>query len=146
MNPALPDLLTGIAVAVSIPPPPECGPDYAASRLGLVAMLASLAAHEARDGPAVRIWENAAIAERLADALGAYDQRLDGALSKALDEAAVAPDLTWSGMDRLNAVLRRALIVLHECVEAAGDAPRDQGILRLYADMSERRRLKLPGE
>ena len=146
MNPALPDIITGIAVAVSIPPPPECGPDYAASRLGMVAMLASLAAHEARHGPAARVWENAAIAEQLAAADPAYDQALGGLLSGALDAAAAPPDLTWEGMDRLNAGLRRALIGLHEQAEAAGDSARDQAILRLYAQMSERRRLPLPGE
>ena len=142
MNPTLPDLLNGLAVAISAPQPPEAGGDYMASRLGTVAMLAVLAAQEAERGPGARLWENRAIADCLTEAAAHYDPGLDGAIAMALAEP--DGDLSWSGLDRRNAALRRGLIALHGAVEAAGDGPRDRAILKLYQDMAQARRIDLP--
>lgn len=146
MNPALPELLTGLAVAVATPPPPESAGDYMVGRLGLVAMIAALAAQEAQDGPAARAWESEAIAALLASAREAHDGRLDGAIAAALQAAKANVDFSWTGLDAVNAALRRALISLHQAVEDAGDEARDRRILELYGEMAQRRRLRLPGE
>ncbi|HWF01218.1 MAG TPA: hypothetical protein VG248_15570 [Caulobacteraceae bacterium] len=146
MNPALPELLTGLAIAIATPAPPESAGDYMAGRLGIVAMIAGLAAQEAEVGPAVRLWESDAIGELLAQALAQYDAGLGGQMSAALQAARENTDFSWSGLDAVNATLRRALIALHEAVEAAADRAVDRRILELYAQMAERRRLRLPGE
>ncbi len=136
MNPTLTDLLLGQAVAIAAPQPPEAGGDYMASRLGMIAMIATMAAQEAERGPAVRIWENEAIQallDRTAEAYG--PQTIDRATGE---------DFTWSGLDRRNADLRRALITLHEAAEARGDLAVQAEILDLYVAMAEARRLELP--
>ena len=136
MNPTLTDLLVGQAVAIAAPQPPEAGGDYMASRLGMIAMSATLAAQEAERGPAVRIWENQAIQallDRMADARG-YETV----------ERLPVEDFTWSGLDRRNASLRRALIALHEAAESRGDRAAQADILDLYVAMAEARRLELP--
>ena len=132
MTPTLTDILLGQAAAIAAPQPPEAGGDYMASRLGMVAMIATLAAQEAERGPAVRVWENAAIQALLTGAGGA-----------AVD-APDREDFTWSGLDRKNAVLRRALTALHESAEARGDQALQAEILGLYVAMAEARRLDLP--
>ena len=48
MTPTVRDVLQGCVVALSRPTPPEAGPDYAASRIGMVGTLTMLAAHLAR--------------------------------------------------------------------------------------------------
>lgn len=137
MNPTLADLMVGQAVAIATPQPPEAGGDYLASRLGMIAMIATLAAQEAERGPAARIWENAAIQALL--------ERAAPAPAAAADWVSPpADDLTWSGMDRRNAVLRQALIALHETAEARGDHALQTEILTLYVAMAEARRLTLP--
>ncbi len=125
MSPRLPDLLVGLAQCLLAPPPPEVGPDYMAARQGLVATLLLLAAQEAERGPAARRWENAAIAELLA-------------------QAPAEPDAaSWSELDAHNAALRSALIALHEAAEARADRPLQARILDLYVAMAEARRLDL---
>ena len=131
MTPALPDILTGQAVALMTPLPPEAGGEYQAGRVGILVMLASLAAQEAERGPAARAWENAAIAALLAKA---------GRKPGAGDDS-----LTWRGLDARNAELRRALIALHESAEQAGDKPLQSEILALYQAMATARRLELGG-
>ena len=54
MTPALPDILMGQMISLVTPMPPEAGGDYLAGRMGLLAMLASLAAQEAERGEAPR--------------------------------------------------------------------------------------------
>jgi hypothetical protein len=126
MSPKLPELLIGLAVALSSPAPPEAGGDYAAGRMGLVATLLVLASQEAERGPAARLWENATIAELLGDA---------------------APPLeaAWSSLDARNADLRRRLIALHIAAEDRGDRALQIRILDLYEAMAHARRLDLPG-
>ncbi len=131
MTPTLPDILIGQAVALMTPMPPEAGGEYLAGRMGMLAMLAGLAAQEAERGPAARVWEN-------------------GAIRALLAKAGVAPDtadenLAWSALDAANAELRRALIRLHEAAEDRGDRMLQIEILDLYRQMAKARRLELQG-
>jgi hypothetical protein len=132
MTPALPDILVGQAAALATPLPPEAQGEYLAGRIGLMAMLAGLAAQEADRGPAARVWENQAIAALIAKAAGG-------------EAAAGKNDLTWRGLDAENARLRRRLIELHEAAETAGNAALQSEILQLYVDMAAARRLTLGG-
>jgi len=127
MTPTLPDILAGQAAALMQPTPPEAGGEYMAGRVGILVMLASLAAQEAERGPAARAWENEAIAALL------------GA------QAESEPDLTWRGLDARNAELRLALIARHEAAEQAGDKALQAKILKLYVAMAKARRLELGG-
>ena len=129
MTPALPDILIGQAVGLATPLPPEAGGDYFAGRIGLLAMLASLAAQEAERGIAARVWENAAIGALLAKA--------------GEGEAEASSDLSWRALDAVNAHLRRRLIAVHEAAEARGDAALQVEILNLYVEMAAARRLNL---
>ncbi len=126
MSPRLPDLLMGLTISLTAPAPPEAGGDYAAGRVGLVAMLLVLASQEAERGPSARIWENAAIAEILGD-------------------VTPPPESNWSALDARNAELRRALIALHISAEERGDEGLQRRILALYEAMAHARRLELPG-
>lgn len=139
MTPALPAILTGQVVAMSVPAPPEAGGDYAASRMGLIAALLLLAAQEAERGPAALAFEAKAIADLLASARGAYPQ---------IPPAPAAPEgaaASFSAQTAHNAQLRRRLIVLHEAAEAARDAQLQRRILELYEAMAHAWRLDLPG-
>ena len=60
MTPNLPEILMGQSLALTAPQPPEASGDYMAGRLGMIAMLAALAAQEAERGIAARLWENQA--------------------------------------------------------------------------------------
>lgn len=131
MTPALPDILIGQAAALATPLPPEAQGEYLAGRVGIMAMLAGLAAQEADRGPAARVWENKAIAALIA--------KVDGVAPAALE------DLTWRGLDAENARLRRRLIEIHETAEARGDAALQTEILQLYVEMAAARRLTLVG-
>ena len=142
MTPTLPEILRGEAIALSTPMPPEAGGDYMASRIGMLATLAALAAQEAERGTAARVWENAAIRALFA-AAGVYDTQMGGALAKAASE--VDTDYTWSALDTANAALRRLLIALHEAVEAAADTATDRKIIDLYVQMAHARRLEMGG-
>jgi hypothetical protein len=134
MTPALPDVLIGQAVALMTPLPPEAGPEYMAGRMGLIAMLAGLAAQEAEKGLAARAWENDAIRALLARAG-------TPAPASGSDE-----DLGWRALDAANADLRRRLIAVHEAAEARRDARLQGEILELYRGMAAARRLELsPG-
>ena len=142
MTPSLPDILIGHAAALSAPQPPESSGDYLAGRLGLLAMLSLLAAQEASQGVAVRIWENGAIREVLASAAPRYDAAFEGALGQAA--SVTDEDRRWAALDERNDSLRRLLIGLHEAVEARKDAALDRKILTLYQAMAKARRLELP--
>jgi hypothetical protein len=138
MTPALPDILRGNFMSLAIPGPPEQQGEFMTGRVGVIALLSLLAAQEVERGTMARIWENAAIAAVLAEAAAAYGVQY-------ADVAAIAPaDLSLEALDRANAALRRALIALHEAVEAAGDLARHRAIVGLYGEMAERRRLDLP--
>lgn len=141
MTPKLTDILIGQAVAIATPQPPEASGDYMVARLGMVAMLSTLAAQEAERGPAARLWENKAISDLLAAAAGPYADVLGDGLVLSGHEA---EDKSWSGLDRANADLRRRLIALHVAVEARGDAALERRILELYVEMARARRLDLP--
>lgn len=136
MTPSLPDILVGNFLCMADPGPPEQQGEFMAGKVGLVALLSLLAAQETERGVAARASENAAIRAVLGEAAGAY----------GLDVAAMpsTEDLTFTALDRVNAALRKALIGLHEAVEARNDAARHHAILRLYAKMAELRRLDLP--
>ena len=99
--------------------------------LGMLAMLAGLAAQEAERGSAARVWENGAIRALLAKA---------GAALETPGE-----NLAWSALDAANAELRRALIRLHEAAEDRGDRALQIEILDLYSQMAKVRRLELSG-
>jgi hypothetical protein len=142
MTPTLTDILAGLAAAIAAPQPPEAGGAYMASRLGMVAMLALLAAQEAERGSAARIWENGAIRALFAKAAADYDRALDGRLAVAV--ATTPKDFSWSGLDADNAEVRRTLILLHEAAEARDDRGLDLEILRLYKAMAQARRLDPP--
>jgi hypothetical protein len=129
MTPTLPDILMGQAVALMTPLPPEAGGDYLVGRMGILAMLAGLAAQEAERGLAARVWENGAIRALLAKS---------GAASSKTDD-----DLAWSALDATNADLRRALIAAHEAAEARDDRALQAEILELYRQMAAARRLVL---
>jgi len=136
MTPSLPDILVGNFMCMADPGPPEQQGEFMAGKVGLVALLSLLAAQEAERGVAARIEENALIRAALDEA--AADYGLDAAGFPATDA------LTISALDRVNATLRKALIGLHEAVEARDDPARHHAILRLYVKMAELRRLDLP--
>lgn len=146
MTPTLPELLTGALVAISTPPPPESAGEFAGGRIGVIGMISFMAAQEAETGVAVRVAENRAIRALFADAARegwTPDAAELERLSKTTDE-----DLTLSGVDRANAALRRALIPLHEAVEATPGAEgraRQARILNLLREGAESRALSLPG-
>jgi hypothetical protein len=134
MTPTVSELLLGNFVCLMQPVPPEAMGEFMASRMGVVGMISMLAAQEAEKGVAARVWENGAIR---------------AVLAKAADRYGPAPDhpdgeLTFTALDAVNAELRRALIRLHEAVEAANDTALDREILDLYGQMAQARRLDLP--
>jgi len=136
MTPSLPDILVGNFMCMADPGPPEQQGEFMAGKVGLVALLSLLAAQETERGVAARVEENALIRATLDEAAGDY----------GLDASAwpVTQGLTIAALDAVNATLRRALIALHEAIEAKGDTARHQAILRLYAKMADLRRLDLP--
>ena len=142
MTPSLPDILLGQTLAITSPQPPEAGADYAASRFGLIATLSLIAVQEAEKGPAARLWENGALRELFGEAAKDFDAELGGDLGRLA--ASEDEDLTWSGLDRANADLRRALIRLHAAAEDRADGALDRRILALYQAMAKARRLELP--
>ena len=123
MTPTAADILAGNARTIATLAGESGGPDYAAARLGVVAMLSILAAQEAASGAAVRVAENAAIRALLGE--------------EGSDE-----NLTIPALDAANAALRRRLIAHHAALEARGAD--DAAILALYRTMAERRMLFLP--
>ena len=138
MTPALPDILRGNFMCLAIPAPVESQGEFMTGRVGVIALLSLLAAQEVERGTTARVWENAAIAAVLADAAVAY-----GAQYAEVAEI-TAQELSPEALDRANAALRRGLIALHEAVETAGDLARHRGIVALYGQMAEQRRLDLP--
>jgi hypothetical protein len=140
VTPTVREVLQGVAIALATPPSADAGTEFAASRNGLAASLAMMAAGEAEREVAATVAENAAIRAVLAEA-SAYDA--DGALARAAGE--IDGDLTVPALDAANAALRRQLIALHEQVEAANDAAFDRKIVALYVRMAEGRRMGLGG-
>jgi len=142
MTPTVREVLQGCTIAIVTPPSADAGPDYAASRFGMVAMMIGLAAQEADRCAAAAIAENADVRALFA-AASAYDGALGGRLAKAAAE--VDADLTVPALDATNARLRRLVIELHEQVEEAGDAATNRAIVALYVRMAAGRRLALGG-
>jgi hypothetical protein len=142
VTPSLPDLLLGQTLAIASPQPPEAGPDYAAGRFGLIATISLLAMQEAERGAAARLWENGALRALFAEAAETCDDALAGDLRRLA--AGHDEDLSWSGLDRANADLRRALIRLHIAAEERADTELDRRIVTLYQAMARARRLDLP--
>ena len=136
MTPSLPDILVGNFLCMMDPGPPEQQGEFMAGKVAIVAILSLLAAQEAERGAAARVAENTAIRTVLDEAAADYDLDVSGIPS--------TDDVSISALDRVNAALRKALIGLHEAVEARGDAARHHAILRLYARMADLRRLDLP--
>ena len=139
MTPTVRDVLQGCVVALSRPVPQEAGPEYAASRTGIVSMLTMMAAEEADQCAGAAIRENADIRAVFADAARRYDRSLTGRLAAAASEA--DEDLGVPALDAANARLRGLLIELHQAVEAAADAETDRKILGLYVRMAAGRRM-----
>ena len=142
MTPSVQEVMRGCAAALAQPPSADAGPDYLASRVGMISMLANLAAQEADHAAAAAIAENADIRALFASAT-AYDGALGGRLGAAARE--VDGDLSLTALETANAGLRRLLIELHERVEDVGDAATDRAILALYVRMAQGRRLVLGG-
>ncbi|NQE60316.1 hypothetical protein [Caulobacter sp. RHG1] len=135
MTPSLPDILVGNFMCMADPGPPEQQGEFMAGKVGLVALLSLLAAQEAERGVAARVEENVLIRATLDEAAADYGLNADWPATDAL---------TLGALDSVNATLRKALIGLHEAVEAREDWPRHHAILRLYAKMADLRRLDLP--
>jgi hypothetical protein len=142
MTPSVVEVMRGCAIALTQPPSPDAGPEYFASRVGMISMLANLAAQEAEHAAAAAVAENADIRALFAQA-GAHDGALGGRLARAAQGVDAA--LTLTALDAANAHLRRLLIELHTRVEDAGDTALDRAILALYVRMAEGRRLELGG-
>ena len=123
MTPSAADILIGNARTIAALAHETGGADYAAARLGVVAMLGILAGQEAAGGAAARVAENTAI-------------------RALLGEESSDPDLTIPALDATNADLRRKLIAHHETLEAGGHD--DRAVLALYRRMAELRQLHLP--
>jgi hypothetical protein len=140
MTPSVREVLQGVAIALSTPPSADAGQAFDASRMGLAASLAMMAAAEAERAVAAAVAENADIRALFAVA-SAHDPGDD--LSAAARETDT--DLTVPALDAVNARLRRRLIALHERVEAASDAGFERKIVALYVRMAEGRRLALGG-
>lgn len=134
MTPTTAELLAGNMKVLSIPPPEESAGAYSGGMVGVTGMISLLAAQEAEQGAAVRVEETTAIREVL-EKLAKY----------ASVPQLPVPELSISALDAVNADARRALISVHEQVEAAGDVDADQMILALYRRMARLRRLELPG-
>ena len=137
MTPTAVDLLNGCIRTLASPPRPEDAGMFAVARLRTVALINRLAAVEAAEGTAARVWENAALRSLLTEASAKYP-----ALSRASDIGDA--DFSLEALDAANARLRRLLIGLHEAAEAAGDVALDQTILALYREIARRRELNLP--
>ena len=138
MTPTTAELLHGIAVTLALPPAAEDMALFVPGRLAVIAIVSIIAAQEAERGAAVRIAENEAIRDVLADARDV-----------APAVAAMPPDpgdgdLSITALDAANAALRRRLIALHVAVEAAADRTHDRAILALYRRMADARCLVLP--
>jgi hypothetical protein len=143
MTPTVREVLQGCTLAIMTPPSPDAGPEYAASRFGMVAMMLGLAASEAERAAAAAAEENADMRATFAGLAAAYDGALGGRLAAAARETDASLDTPV--LDAANARLRRLLIELHERVEDAGDAAGNRAIVALYGRMAAARRLSLPG-
>jgi hypothetical protein len=140
MTPSVREVLQGVAIALSTPPSLDAGQAFDASRMGLAASLAMMAAAEAERAAAAAVAENADIRALFAQA-SAHDP--GGELAAAAGETDT--DLTTPALDAVNARLRRRLIALHERVEAASDAGFERKIVALYGRMAAGRRVALGG-
>ena len=140
MTPTAPELLIGCAAALAAAPNAEDAGLFAATRLRTLATLNVLVAQECANGPAARVWENAALRSLLVEAAEKYGAAFAEAASIA------DGDLSLIALDGANARLRRLLIDLHEAAESAADYRLDRTILALYREMARRRALRLPGE
>jgi len=140
MTPSVREVMAGVGAALAVPPSPDAGPDYYASRVGMISMLAGLAAQEANRAAAAAFGENADIRAIFRRAAPLY---LDLELGPVAAEEDT--DLTVSALDAVNVRLRRLLIRLHEAVEDAGDKAMNGAILDLYVRMAAGRRLSLGG-
>jgi len=143
MTPTVRQVLQGCTVAIMTPPSPEHGPDYTASRFGMVAMMIGLATQDAERGAAAAAGENAAMRALFGQLAPRYDNALGGQLAAAAAEP--EGSLEVPALDAANARLRRLLIALHEKVEDAGDADANRAIATLYGQMAKLRRLGMPG-
>lgn len=145
MTPTTPELLTGVLAALAEPPPPESSGEFTAGRVGVVAMIAFLAAQEAERGVEVRVRENEAIRALFARVAPTWDVELRGILSRLAEDSDCV--LTLSALDSRNAELRTALIALQTLVEAsdhANAAALRRDILGLLKQMADGRALHLP--
>jgi hypothetical protein len=132
MTPTTNELLVGNFVALAVPPPPESMGEFLSGRVSVVGLISLLAAQEAENGVAVRVWENGAIADLLAKT------------GETVPRAADPSDLSIAALDAHNADLRRLLIAAHEAAERQGNLALDREILSLYQAMADRRMLVLP--
>jgi hypothetical protein len=142
MTPTVREVLQGCTLAIMTPPSADAGPEYAASRYGMVAMMLGVAATEGEQAAAAAIAENAEIRGLFAT-LGEYDAALDGRLSAAAGEGEDSLDVPT--LDAANARLRRLLIEAHEKVEDADDRDANRAIVALYGRMAQLRHMALAG-
>ncbi len=142
MTPSVREVLQGCTLAIVTPPSADAGPEYAASRFGMVAMMLGLAATEAEHAAQAAAAENADMRAVFAGLAPAYDAALGGRLSAAAAETEASLDVPV--LDEANARLRRLLIELHARIEDAGDAAANRAIVSLYGRMAQLRQMALP--
>ena len=138
MTPTAQELLNACILTLATPARPEDAGVFTAARIRLVALTNRLVALENADAAAVRMRENGALRELIAEAGPSHGI----AASEATDMS--DGDYSLTSLDAANAGLRRLLIRLHEAAEQAGDRALDRRILKLYRDMARWRELDLP--
>lgn len=142
MSPSLPEILTGVVVAMTEQLGPESAGAFTQGRFGVLAMMTMLGAQEAERGPAATAWENQTLSALCREQAGAYDAELGGVLAKAAE--ADEGDRSLAAVTAVNAELRRAVTALHEAAERKGDRALDRRILAFYRESAARRLLHLP--
>ena len=138
MTPTARDLLDACSKALATPTRPEDAGVFAAARARLVALTTHLVELENADAITVRMHENSALRELIAQGGPAHGV----AAKDALDIS--DGDYSLAALDAANAQLRRLLIRLHAAAERAHDVALDRRILKLYREMARSRELDLP--
>ena len=138
MIPEVDGMITTTATRLMTQVFPSLPPGYSAGSAGLTGMLLLFAAQQFDNAAELRVRENADIRKLLAKA---------GDFTK-LATVPVAQTLKISALNAENHALKRELIKLHIAVEEAkGEKAKslEREILAFLKDMSDKRRLHLPG-
>ncbi len=138
------EVLRGAFLCLLQPLPPESVGDFLKGRIGVIGLIAFLAAQEAERGAAVRAAENEALRQLFRDVVADGDA---GPLEPRLAELSRPSDgaLTLESLDAANDALGAALIDLHERAECDGPRTLEHRIVALMVAHSAARELTLPG-